>query len=169
MNIIYERRIIMKCSNCGNEIPDGASTCSVCGQMVSSGADARACPKCGAENSADYAFCSNCGTPLNGQGAQYNPAQGNTAAYNSGQSYARNMYMDGPPKSRLVAGLLGLFFGSIVVHSFYLGNTTRGVLQIIVTVITCGIGSLWGFIEGILILCRHINTDSRGIPLKNDC
>ena len=49
----------------------------------------------------------------------------------------------------------------------YLGFTGKGIAQIIVTIVTCGIGSLWGFVEGILILTGSINTDAQGIPLKD--
>ena len=50
-------------------------------------------------------------------------------------------------------------------HNFYLGNNSRAVIQIILTVVTCGLASLWGFIEGIMILCGNINTDANGVPL----
>lgn len=70
------------------------------------------------------------------------------------------------PKSKMVAGLLGIFLGSIGVHRFYLGYIGIGIAQIAVTIITCGIGSLWGFIEGILILTGNgIKTDAQGNPL----
>ncbi|MBE5929390.1 MAG: TM2 domain-containing protein [Lachnospiraceae bacterium] len=75
-------------------------------------------------------------------------------------------YVEPKRKSRLVAGLLGIFFGAIGVHNFYLGNKTMGLAQIIVTIGTFGVGSLWGIIEGILILCGRVKTDSDGIPLK---
>ena len=44
-----------------------------------------------------------------------------------------------------------------------------GILQIVVTILTCGAGSLWGFIEGILILCgTTITKDADGIPLSDN-
>ena len=69
-------------------------------------------------------------------------------------------------KSKLTAGLLGIFLGGFGVHRFYLGYTTMGIIQIVVTLVTCGIGSLWGFVEGILILAGStITTDANGYPL----
>lgn len=62
-------------------------------------------------------------------------------------------------------GLLGIFVGGFGIHNFYLGNISIGVIQIIVTLVTCGLGSLWGFIEGILILCDRITVDGEGKPL----
>ena len=55
-------------------------------------------------------------------------------------------------KSKLVAGVLGLVLGGFGVGQFYRGNIGLGVLQIVVTLISCGIGVLWGFIEGIVVL-----------------
>lgn len=41
------------------------------------------------------------------------------------------------PKKKIVAGLLGLFLGGFGAHQFYLGNTKRGIIQLIVTCVTC--------------------------------
>ena len=71
------------------------------------------------------------------------------------------------PRSKMAAALLGIFLGAWGVHNFYLGNTQRGIIQIVVTIVTCGIGGLWGFIEGIMILTGSINTDADGNPLKD--
>ena len=68
-------------------------------------------------------------------------------------------------RSKLVAGLLGILLGGFGVHRFYLGYTSIGVLQIVVTFATCGVGSLWGLIEGILILVGNFDRDADGRPL----
>lgn len=70
-------------------------------------------------------------------------------------------------KSKLVAGLLGIFLGGWGIHNFYLGFTKKAVIQIIVSLVTCGIGGIWGFVEGILILCGKIDTDADGNPLQD--
>lgn len=72
-------------------------------------------------------------------------------------------------KSKVVAGILGILLGAWGIHRFYLGHTKIGVIQIIVTFFTFGIGSLWGFIEGIMILvgADPFKVDARGIPLKD--
>lgn len=71
-------------------------------------------------------------------------------------------------KSKLTAGLLGIFLGSLGIHRFYLGYTKMGIIQIVVTILTCGAGGLWGEIEGILILCGStITTDANGNPLSD--
>ena len=71
-------------------------------------------------------------------------------------------------KSRVAACLLGIFLGGLGIHRFYLGYTGIGVAQIIVTICTCGIGQLWGFVEGILIIAgAAITTDAEGRPLRD--
>lgn len=135
----------MYCRNCGQQIDDIAAVCVHCGVAVGNGANF--CPHCGKQTAPGAVFCTSCGVAL----AQNAAAPGGNAQ-----------------KSRLVAGLLGLFLGAFGVHNFYLGNTSRAVIQIVVSVITCGAGGIWGFIEGIMLLCGKIQTDAQGIPLKND-
>ena len=90
------------------------------------------------------------------------PPPGYPAPWPQGLPYA------GPlAKSRQTAGLLGVLLGGIGVHRFYLGYTSIGVLQILVTIATCGLGGLWGTIEGIAILGgKGITTDADGQPLR---
>lgn len=61
-------------------------------------------------------------------------------------------------KDRVAAGLLGIFLGSLGIHKFYLGYTKEGVIMLLVSVLTCGIGAsimgIIGFIEGILYLTK---------------
>jgi TM2 domain-containing membrane protein YozV len=77
-------------------------------------------------------------------------------------------YVDPLAKSKIVAGLLGIFLGSLGIHRFYLGFTTIGVIQIVVTIVTCGVGAIWGFVEGILYLVGSsgFTTDADGRPLR---
>ena len=55
------------------------------------------------------------------------------------------------PKSKLTAGLLGIFLGGFGAHKFYLGNTGLGFLYLIFC--WTYIPSIVGFIEGIVYLC----------------
>lgn len=71
-------------------------------------------------------------------------------------------------RSRLAAGLLGIFLGAWGIHRFYLGYVGIGIAQIVVTICTCGLGALWGFIEGICIIAgAGITCDARGQPLQD--
>jgi hypothetical protein len=68
-------------------------------------------------------------------------------------------------KSKLVAGLLQLFLGGFGIGRFYLGYTNIGVTQIVVTILTCGIGSIWGLIDAILIISGNV-PDADGRTLR---
>jgi len=57
-------------------------------------------------------------------------------------------------EKKLVAALLAIFAGAFGIHKFYLGYTKEGIIQIIITFITFGIGSIIGFIEGIMYLMK---------------
>lgn len=132
----------MYCKNCGNVMDPNAAICVKCG--CAKGVGTAYCANCGQTVQPGAAVCTVCGCAL-------------TAAAPT----------VGCGKSKLVAGLLGLFLGGWGIHNFYLGNIKKGVLQIVVSLVTCGLGSLWGFIEGILILCGKINTDASGAPLAD--
>lgn len=135
----------MYCKNCGNPIEQGAAACTTCGAYVGQGTNY--CGNCGNPVQPGAAVCMNCGFSLNG---------GKTVA---------------PPgaKSKMAAGLLGIFLGGFGVHNFYLGYTGKGVAQLLLTLLSCGMLSevsiIWGLIEGIMILCGNINTDANGTPL----
>lgn len=76
------------------------------------------------------------------------------------------MAVAGEQKSKVTAGVLGILLGGFGVHRFYLGYTGIGIAQIVVTIFTLGIGSIWGLVEGILILTGSIDKDASGQPLK---
>ena len=67
-------------------------------------------------------------------------------------------------KQKLVAGLLQILI-PLGIGRFYIGDTKTGVWQLIVTIITCGIGALWPFIDGIIMLVTD-SKDSEGRILR---
>jgi hypothetical protein len=78
------------------------------------------------------------------------------------------------PKSKIAAGLLGIFLGGLGIHRFYLGYTGIGLLMLLVSVFggkfthgaSCGLVHVWGAIEGIIILCGGFS-DADGRPLRD--
>lgn len=62
---------------------------------------------------------------------------------------------------KVLAGVLGILFGGLGIHKFILGYTKEGIIQIIVTICTCGFGSLIGLIEGIIYLTKSDEEFSR--------
>jgi len=82
-------------------------------------------------------------------------------------------------KSKVVAGLLGIFLGGLGIHRFYLGFTGVGLVMLLLSVAFgsvllpfmvpgagCGVIWIWGFIEGILCLCGKMR-DAQGLPLRD--
>ena len=114
---------------------------------------AKFCPKCGTEIKEGENFCSNCGN-----------AENSTEQVNTTVTTVKPA-----GKSKIIAGLLGIFLGVFGVHNFYLGYTDKAVAQLLITVLTCGFGAvaseIWGIVEGIMILTGSINTDAEGNPL----
>ena len=59
---------------------------------------------------------------------------------------------------KIAAGILGILVGTLGIHKFVLGYTTEGLIMLLVTVLTCGIGGIIftpiGLVEGILYLVK---------------
>jgi TM2 domain-containing membrane protein YozV len=60
--------------------------------------------------------------------------------------------------NKIPAGICGILLGSLGIHKFILGYTGAGLIMLLVTVLTCGIGGcvmhVIGVIEGIIYLCK---------------
>ncbi|MGV0874369.1 NINE protein [Mycolicibacterium sp. XJ879] len=72
-------------------------------------------------------------------------------------------------KSKVVAGLLQLvgLIGIVGIGRIYLGNTGLGIAQLIVGLITCGVGAvIWGIVDAVLILTDKVR-DPEGRPLRD--
>jgi len=70
------------------------------------------------------------------------------------QPYPAAGYGTMPESKRSTAGIFALLLGGIGVHKFYLGYTTEGILQILLTIFTCGLGGIVPMIEGIMYLTK---------------
>jgi TM2 domain-containing membrane protein YozV len=57
-------------------------------------------------------------------------------------------------EKKIAAGICGILLGGLGVHKFILGYTKQGIIQIVITICTCGIGSIIGLIEGIIYLTK---------------
>ena len=57
-------------------------------------------------------------------------------------------------EKKITAGVCGILLGAFGVHKFILGYTTQGIIQIVITICTCGIGGIIGLIEGIINLTK---------------
>mgnify|MGYP000492366059 CR=1 FL=1 len=59
---------------------------------------------------------------------------------------------------RVIAGILGILLSPLGIHKFVLGYQKEGLIMLLVSVLTCGIGagimSIIGLIEGIIYLTK---------------
>ncbi|MBQ7765125.1 NINE protein [bacterium] len=73
-------------------------------------------------------------------------------------------------KSKILAGLLGIFLGCLGAHNFYTAHYGKGFVQLLITVLSMGyfiiLPIVWGLVEGVLILCGLIHEDGHGVELK---
>jgi TM2 domain-containing membrane protein YozV len=66
-----------------------------------------------------------------------------------------------PPKQenkRVLAGVVGILLGTLGIHKFILGYQNEGLIMLLISILTCGIGAgaigLIGLIEGIIYLTK---------------
>jgi TM2 domain-containing membrane protein YozV len=69
-------------------------------------------------------------------------------------------------KSKVVAGVLGIALGAFGAGRFYTGHIGMGIAQLLVSLVTCGLGHFWGLIDGIMILANG-GTDAQGRVLRD--
>lgn len=68
-------------------------------------------------------------------------------------------------KNRTLAGILGIFLPGF--GRMYLGYSAIGALQLIFTVMSCGVLWLWSIVDGIIILAGGVKTDGFGRTLPD--
>lgn len=108
-------------------------------------------------------YCANCGKELTDE---------QDICLNCGVRVKKSTTLSDPnAKSKLAAGLFGIFLGAFGVHNFYLGFTGKAVAQLLITVLSCGIlspvSAIWGLIEGIMILSSNDYKDADGNTLRD--
>ena len=108
----------------------------------------RYCTKCGGQNDDLAQYCAGCQAPLGSGSVGYQPMQ----SVNQGQQLV-DWQKQGADK-KMAAGICGILIGSLGVHKFILGYTTEGIIQIVITFLTCGLGGIVGLIEGIIYLTK---------------
>lgn len=100
-------------------------------------------------------------------------------AYAAGQQaygqpgYAQPAYgqpVVGAPKQWIVAVILAFFLGTLGIHNFYLGYTTKGIIQLVISLTVVGliVTGIWAFIDFIMLLMRSGSyaCDAQGQPLQ---
>ena len=137
----------MRCYHCGEEIDEDDVFCKYCGTRIKH--VTYYCSNCGKEIDNIDSLCIYCGYQNKDNRQRYSV------------------------KSRVIAGILGIFVGGLGIHNFYLGYSSKGFIQLLCTLLgplTLGISSLisgiWGLVEGIMILAGYIKKDGNDLYIK---
>jgi TM2 domain-containing membrane protein YozV len=88
--------------------------------------------------------------------------------YSNNNSRSSSQSLSDYENKRILAGIMGILFGSFGVHNFIYGYTTKGIIQVLMSTIlaifTCGLSAIaayiWGLVEGILILTDQIKPNN---------
>ncbi len=154
---------MISCPTCGAENADGARYCVKCGTTIPLAASTPESwrGESGGLNqqaTADPSQYAGGYTPPTYQ--QNYPSYGQQQGLSpqpQGGAGGTNWQAMGADK-KLAAGLCGILLGGLGVHKFILGYTTEGVIMLLITVLTCGIGAMVtgviGIVEGILYLTK---------------
>ena len=113
------------------------------------------CPNCTNTIPNGTAFCPYCGAPTNGAAAPRNGA-----AIAGATAVPRYQHL---PTSRITYILLAIFLGGFGIHNFVAGYTGRGVAQLLLTILSCGVLALPVGIWVIIEACT-VTADADGVP-----
>ena len=143
----------VKCPACGHkfDVPGGEPLVAVAATTTTGpagkpkGAGEKFCHECGEVIRARAEICPKCGVRQ--------PPVRLGALYREGLSDAREV-----SSTKLAAGICGILIGYFGIHKFILGLTGPGLVMLLVTVLTIGVGgiAMWviGLIEGIIYLTK---------------
>ncbi|MFU2364015.1 MAG: NINE protein [Clostridiales bacterium] len=124
------------------------------------------CKQCGKPIDDGQELCEDCSKTIN-----ENPKNETSTSESVNSENVNNTSSSTVGKSRLLAGLLGIFLGTFGVHNFYLGYTGKAIAQLLISLLSCGIlafaSGIWGLVEGIMILSGSITVDGNGNELKD--
>lgn len=110
----------------------------------------RYCTKCGSVNDEAAQYCASCQALLSPVSTGYQPMQ----SVNQGAQGAMVDWQSLGADKKIVVGICGIVLGGFGVHKFILGYTNEGIIQIVITFLTCGVGSIVGLVEGIIYLTK---------------
>ena len=171
--INYKIMALIKCKECGREISGKATTCPHCGCPVEKEIK---CEECGAILSATDEVCPQCGCPNIQKEVPQTPDNINDQERNKQNNRLKRFLVenrDNLPKNgfqeiqQMLSGLsdeqwdnieyisfkspstlliISIFLGYLGIDRFMLGDTTNGILKILLT-ICCGVGLIWWLVD----------------------
>ena len=194
----------MYCRNCGSPMNPNLWVCERC--SAENGFGNQFCPNCGNAVIPNSTVCNTCGCSLTQSQTQTQPQYQQTQTQyqqpqyqqpyhpqvtpplptNNNYNQYSSQYTNQPgtqpvmqQKSKTTAVLLALFLGGLGIHNFYLGYTTKAIIQLSIylgslVLMAIGIGFItifipgtWAFVEMILLLTGSIDRDGNNLPLSS--
>ena len=168
----------MNCPNCGKELAEG-EVCT-CTQENEQTKEVNQLPPQQQQNYYDPSSQqqSYYNPQVNPQtiypGAYYDPSQAYNNANSPEKLPARTDYPEGYKiKKKYVAVILAATLGVFGIHNFYLGNSSKGIAQLIVATagtLLFGIGLavsyVWAIVETVFLLTEKIDRDAEGFKIQ---
>jgi TM2 domain-containing membrane protein YozV len=149
------------CPSCGGENGDTVKFCVRCGATMAGAAPA---PGSWQQPSAGvYDAPSSSGQSGSQYSDQTPPSYTDYPTYNPPvpqyqQAVDPNYWQRMGADKKIAAGICGILLGGLGVHKFVLGYTTEGIIMLLITILTCGIGAIVtstiGLVEGIIYLVK---------------
>lgn len=135
----------MKCASCGNEVADGAKFCTACGKPL------------GVDTNPSTAT-SQVNPNVNVQIVMQNGVGGE-----SPNNRPRNLLpQERSDKSMGMYVFLGIVFGFLGIHNFYIGRSSHGMAQLLITLLSGGMLLLVSWIwAGIDVFTIQYDSDGR--------
>lgn len=179
----------MICPNCGKELEEG-QVCTCAAEQNDSQNEAAVnqtsvnnndCEQNYQEQENNSEYTQNYQEPVQPDAGYYNPNPNQYYYVDPNQQqqyYMPNMepstdYPEGyKPKKKYVAVILGYALGVFGIHNFYLGNSSRGLAQVLLSTIGCVLFCLgpvasliWSLVETTLILTDKIDADANNYKI----
>lgn len=127
----------MKCEYCENEVTTGVNRCPCCGGPISSN--------------------------LHGQ---MTSAPINDMGIGLPEKLNEDCVVPHKGKNKWVFILLGVFLGGFGVHNFYAGYIARGVIKVLITIVSFGLLFWISWIWAIVEICT-VRIDAVGYPFES--
>ncbi len=134
---------MMKCEYCDNPVPSGVTRC----------------PSCGAVVSVVEGQTIQGGRMRSTQPVVHTP---NLDPYTGAYAGIKPLEL----KNKWVYILLGFFLGELGIHNFYTGYIGRGVVKLLITILSFGLLFWIPWIWAIIEICT-VRIDARGRPFEN--
>ena len=120
--------------------------CKNCGELMND--NQAICVKCGVKTGDGNSHCAFCGNPID-------PLA--TVCMNCGMAVKKAGNLNGQDK--MVMALICFFLGGFGIHNFMMGESKKGIFRLVLSIVFCGIGGIFGLIDFIKILTDKYEVD----------